>query len=141
MVSRFCVGSNACNTYRVTLKKSIMASSPWLAHRFTHTHTPKSQFFVQVGPRWWRQGKGRADGNNHYEAAHASYDHIGDRGDGREDVSPHNASASVGTESKCTFLGHPSGIFISGLKSKIRQAKMATQRNKHVSKIKSTFNQ
>ena len=22
----------------ITLKKSIMASSPWLAHRFTHTH-------------------------------------------------------------------------------------------------------
>ena len=24
---------------RITLKKSIMPSSPWLAHRFTHTHT------------------------------------------------------------------------------------------------------
>ena len=23
---------------RITCKKSILASSPWLAHRFTHTH-------------------------------------------------------------------------------------------------------
>ena len=35
---------------RITLKKSIMASSPRLAHRFTHTHTHYSKCLTPTAP-------------------------------------------------------------------------------------------